>query len=380
MFADTDRDWQVDLGDFSAYFGGAGNRSTRNEIARPNVLTDQNISNIDRTDITTAISLKVPFNKADATALSSGNNAFNFGNEWEHYQGTGNSPTGNSAWEDLHSADRGNRVDDRAPYRAQVLPAATQAYLRFLFAPSILGTSNILGTFTKTFGRLGILHSMAFADVGTYTSSFAQAVQGGFLLEGSAAITSAMTFGINAGFQLSIIETESTTATMSFDADGIRLFITAEATPTSAFALTEDVDLFKGTSLSLQSSFTETLTQSEIGIILTIDNNTELPAFDFVMTAVVDGDVVPGPAQARIFVFDTPETRQLTVTAQTRQATVATQTRTVTVNTQTRTAVAKGQNFETTLTRWDQSPTWRGYKTWATGVRPRVLTITGYNG
>ena len=318
VFPNTTRDWQVDDGDFVAYFGGAGNRSVRNEIARPNVLTDQTISNIDRTDLTTAISLKVPFASADTTALSSGNNAFNMGNEWEHYQGTGNSPTGNSAWEDLHSADRGSFVDDRAPYRAQVLPAATQAYLRFLFAPNILGSSNILGTFTKTFGILGVKHGLSASDVGTQTASFTQTGQGGFLLEGTAAITSAMTFGINAGFQLSVIESESTTATMSFDADGIRLAIRGEATPSSAFTLTEDADLFLGTTVSAQSSFTKTLTQSEIGIILTIDTVLELPALASTMTVAAEGDSLPGPNPARTFVLEAEETRTLTVVQQTR--------------------------------------------------------------
>jgi len=380
VFPNTTRDWQVDDGDFVAYFGAAGKRTTRNEIARPNVLTDQTISNIDRTDLSTAISLKVPFASADGTALSSGNNAFNMGNEWEHYQGTGNSPTGNSAWEDLHSADRGGFVDDRAPYRSQVLPAATQAYLRFLFSPNILGSSSILGTFTKTFGILGVKHGLSASDVGTQTASFTQTGQGGFLLEGSATISSAMTFGINAGFQLSVIESESTTATMTFDDDGIRLAIRGEATPSSSFTLTEDADLFLGATVSAQSSFTKTLTQSEIGIILTIDTVLELPALASTMTVAAEGDSLPGPNPARTFVLEAEETRTLTVVQQTRIATVNTQTRTAAVDPQTRISTVDSQNKETALTRWDQSPTWRGYKTWATGIRPRVLTIPGYDG
>ena len=380
VFPNTTRDWQVDDGDFSAYFGGAGNRSVRNEIARPNVLTDQTISNIDRTDLSTAISLKVPFSSADGTALSSGNDQFNMGNEWEHYKGTGNSPTGNSAWEDLHSQDLGNFVDDRAPYRATVLPAATQAYLRFLFAPTTKGQSSITGTFTKTFGTLGIKHGLAASDIDTQASSFTQVGQGGFLLEGSATISSAMTFGINAGFQLSVIESESTTATMTFDDDGLRLAIRAQATPSSAFALTEDVDLFVGGEAPMISAFTETLTQSEIGIILTIDTVLELPALASSMTVVAAGQSLPGPDLARTFVLETADTRTLQVIAQTRTNTVNTQTRTTVVDAQTRIATVDSQNRETTLTRWDQSPTWRGYKTWSKVVRPRVLKITGYDG
>ena len=380
VFPNTERDWQVDLGDFSAHFGGAGNRSVRNELARPNVLTDQTISNIDRTDLSTAISLKVPFAGADTTpALSSGNNAFNMGNEWEHYQGTGNSPTGNSAWEDLHSADRGSFVDDRAPYRSQVLPAATQAYLRFLFSPNVLGSSNILGTFTKTFGILGVKHGLSASDVGTQTASFTQTGQGGFLLEGSATISSAMTFGINAGFQLSVIESESTTATMTFDDAGLRLAIRAEATPTGTFALTEDVDLFVGGEAPMISAFTKTMTVF-VGIILTIDTVLELPALASSMTVVAAGESLPGPDLARTFVLEAEANRTLTVVQQTRTNTVNTQTRTAAVDPQTRISTADSQNKETALTRWDQSPTWRGYKTWATGIRPRVLTIPGYDG
>ena len=353
VFANTERDWQVDDGDLKAHFGGAGDRSVRNEIARPNVLTDQTISNIDRTDLSTAISLKVPFASADTTALSLGNSAFNMGNEWEHYQGTGNSPTGNSAWEDLHSADRGSFVDDRAPYRAQILPAATQAYLRFLFAPNVLGSSNILGTFTKTFGILGVKHGLSASDVGTQTASFTQTGQGGFLLEGSATISSAMTFDINAGFQLSVIESESTTATMSFDDDGIRLAIRGEATPTGTFALTEDVDLFVGGQAPMISAFTKTLTQSEIGIILTIDTVLELPALASSMTVVAAGESLPGPNLARVFVLEAEANRTLTVVQQTRTNTVNTQTRQAKIDAQTRTETVDAQTRTLTIPGYD---------------------------
>lgn len=354
VFPNTTRDWQVDDGDFVAYFNNAGKRTTRNEIARPNVLTDQTISNIDRTDLSTAISLKVPFAGADTTALSSGNNAFNMGNEWEHYQGTGNSPTGNSAWEDLHSADRGSFVDDRAPYRAQVLPAATQAYLRFLFAPvTKIADTNILGTFTKTFGILGVKHGLSASDVGTQTASFTQTGQGGFLLEGSATISSAMTFDINAGFQLSVIESESTTATMTFDDDGIRLAIRGEATPSSSFALTEDVDLFVGGEAPMISAFTKTLTQSEIGIILTIDTVLELPALASSMTVVAAGESLPGPNLARVFVLEAEANRTLTVVQQTRTNTVNTQTRQAKVDAQTRTETVDAQTRTLTIPGYD---------------------------
>lgn len=331
----TNRNWQVD--EF------ASDRKGRDAIARPNLLVDHVVSNLNTDDISTAIEMRIPYASADTTALSVGDNQFNDANEFEFINGTQNSPTGNSGYKDTYSSDIG--FDDaNIHYRASVLPNATQNYLRFFFAPTVQGQGALDSVFSKSIGTTGVTHGMSASDMGTHTASFTQVGQGGFVLEGSVTMASSFSFTPRGGFQLSVIESESTSATMTVEA---RLAIRAEATPSSAFTLTDDVDLFKNATISpVNLSFTETfgllgvthgMTQTDIGI---------LPSS---MTVVAVGDSLPPPDSARIFILSGAETRTVPVNTETRTVETVSQTlrdglaRIIVHNTETRTLTAEQQ-------------------------------------
>ena len=322
VLPNTTRQWQADVGDGGYQAGGApyeeplSGLDAHDSISKPNILVDQTIANIDRSDITTSFNMKVPYVSADTTPAAL-NQEYNIGS----------------------------------------LPNSLQTYMRFLFAPGVLGAGALDSVFSSTVGVTGVKHGLASSDIATQASSFTQDGQGGFLLEGAASISGAMSFGINAGFQLSITETDSSAFTMVVSAATV---VRASATVSSAFTLVEDVDLFVQTELSVNSSFTQTAGPAGLGVIhsLILVDIGILPSS---VTATAVGTSLPGPAPARTFVLSGAETRTITLNTETRTIETVTQTstpgnlvRAIRINTETRTLPVEQQT--------------------------RILTIKGYSG
>tara|TARA_S200002703_G_scaffold75339_1_gene64974 strand:- start:613 stop:2538 length:1926 start_codon:yes stop_codon:yes gene_type:complete len=321
VLPNTERQWQPDRGDSS---GAVVSFDTNNAIARSNLLTDQSISNIDRSDITTSFNMKVPYASAD----------------------TSQPP----------NPDPGDNALSQTSFKLNPLSNSLQAYMRFLFAPSVLGAGALDSVFGTTFGTLNLTHRLAASDIDTQASSFTQDGQGGFLLEGAASISGAMSFGINAGFQLSVIESQSTSATLV--AEG-QLAILAGSTPTSSFTLTEDVTLFVQTELSVSSSFTHTAGPTGLGVIHGM-TQTDIGILPSSVTAISVATSLPGPDAARTFVL------------------LGAETRTVPVNTETRTVETVSQTLRDGLARIIVHNT--ETRTLPVEQQTRILDIKGYSG
>ena len=101
VLPNTTRQWQADVGDGSGnvpYEEPLSGLDAHDSISKPNILVDQTISNVDRSDITTSFNMKVPYVSADTTPL-----ALN------------------------------------QEYNISPLPNSLQTYMRFLFAPTVAG-------------------------------------------------------------------------------------------------------------------------------------------------------------------------------------------------------------------------------------------------
>jgi hypothetical protein len=324
-----------------------------NDIARPNALLSYNVGDINQ-DITTSLTLRTPYASADSGA-SSGNSNYNAPLHFEFATALKDAPNGKTGYEDFHGSAFQSGSRDQSTvgaYRSRPFPNM-KMQLRMLYAPAINGESSIssASAFNIT-DLIGVLHGMGASDVGTYTSSSAFTGQGGFVLLGeSTNNTASFTMSVpHAGFQLSVIEEESTTATMTIDDNGVRMFLRGDANLTSTFTLTEDVDLFLGTITTPPSTFSFSFGLLGVKIAMA---STDLNVLASSMTVTATGDVLTNPDPARTFVLADQETRTLKVDTQTRTATVNTQTRQAKVDAQVRTATVDAQTRTLTIPGYD---------------------------
>jgi len=326
----------------------AGVRDQRDVIARPNSILSYSISDINQ-DITTALSMTTPYGSAKSS-YSSGNEDINAASEFEFTDGTYG--------------------------RANPYPNNLQVFLNFLYAPAINAESSISSTseFNIT-DLIGVIHGMASGDIGTIQSNSTFAGQGGFkLLAESTSNTASFAMSVNAGFQLGVIESESTTATMTIDDDGIRMFLRGDANLTSTFTLTDQSDLFLGTVITKPSTFSFSFGLLGVKIAMA---DTDFNVLASAMSVTAAGQVLTNPQDSRTFVLPAEETRTVQVLAQTRTNTVSAQSRTVSAVAQQRTVTAQSQGQSIPITAWSDPTSWSNMTTWATETESRVFTVKG---
>jgi hypothetical protein len=322
-------------------------------LAVPNFLGDQSVANIDNDDISTAITLTTEYVSADTDDRFSGFPSTNYNLEIEFRNGQKDSPTGNTAYKDLYGADfnSGNNVESYRSYRSTPIPRNTKAFLEFFYRPTLTATPDTLDlstTWTNS-GLIGITHGMTSSDVGTYTATSSASAFGGFLLEGASTPTASFTADFRGGFQLSVIEEETTTATLTATAN---VSMTAESSITSTATASIDGSLvFFPDWGVITPTFSYSQTDSGIGVVHGMSLS-DVGAMIFSMTGVVVGAKIDEPDPFRTHTF-IAQTRSIPVSAQTRISTVAQQTRSIPVGEQTRIETADTQT--------------------------RTLKITGYN-
>ena len=350
VFEGLVRRWAGDNGT-----GDGSANAIRNALAVPNFLHDDSISNADVTDVSTAISLSTKFQDADTNSTGGSNYTVNEQNEFDFRNGTKNSPTGNTGFFDKYGDDFDipdhRFIDPTRDYRADSIPNNTKLFLELLWAPALTGFPDALDlstTWTNS-GLIGITHGLESGDVGTYTATSTVSAFGGFLLEAEATPTASFTADFRGGFQLSVIEEETTTATLAASAE-VEMLASASITTTTTASIDGSLIFFPDWGV-ITPTFTYSQTDSGIGIIhgMTLS---DVGAMAFAMTGVVVGSRVdePDPFRTNTLI---EQTRSIPVSASTRIATVDTQTRSIPVSAQTRIQTAETQT--------------------------RTLKITGYN-
>jgi hypothetical protein len=350
VFTAQKRLWKADdsRGEITANAG-----LSKDALAVPNFLGDQSISNIDNDDISTAITLTTEYTSADVDDRYLQFYDINIDYEIEFRNGTKGSPTGNTAYKDLYGVDfgGGSYVESYRNYRSTPVPRNTKAFLEFFYRPTLTATPDALDlstTWTNS-GLIGITHGMTSSDVGTYTATSSASALGGFLLEGASTPTASFTADFRGGFQLSVIEEETTTATLTATAN---VSMTAESSITSTATASIDGSLvFFPDWGVITPTFSYSQTDSGIGVVHGMSLS-DVGAMIFSMTGVVVGAKIDEPDPFRTHTF-IAQTRSIPVSAQTRISTVAQQTRSIPVGEQTRIETADTQT--------------------------RTLKITGYN-
>ncbi len=349
VFTAAGRLWKSDnsLGDVTANAGLA-----RDDLAVPNFLSDDSITNIDNDDISTAITLTTEYTSADLDDRYLQFYSANINFEIEFRNGTKGSPTGNTAYKDNYGVDfgGGSYVESHRDYRSTPIPRNTKLFLEFFWRPSVIGVPDALDlstTWTNS-GLIGVKHGLTSDDVGTYTMSASATTIGGLLHEGASTPAVSFTLSVDAGFLLTIIEAESTTATLtatanlSIETEELGLTVSTSAVITVA-SLIFDVEATPSASLTIDFGLlgiTHSMELSDVG------------AMEFVMTGVIVATSVAPGEPYRLHTFDT-QTRTVSAIANTRTSLEDTQSRSIPVLTQTRIK--------------------------ATDEDTRTLTITGYS-